>query len=84
MWSDHFQQIHAAHSGSRKDGYRDPWANYPNQLEGCLALGTTEEMTENAIDQSKSAWINFVQMALTDQPSITIKFVEDYGTTEVA
>lgn len=59
------------------------WANYPNQLEGCLALGTTEELAADCIEQSKIAWTAFVQQVLTDQPSTVIKYVEDYGTVAV-
>ena len=86
MWSDHFQQIMphvivpAIPSANlpKRIAIEVHWANYPIQLEGCLALGTEAELANDCIDQSKIAWIDFAK-AITDQPSIKIKYVEDFG-----
>lgn len=54
------------------------WANWPNQLEGCQALGTEEELDKDQLDESKIAWQAYVQVIL-NQPNLTLKVVEDYG-----
>ena len=77
MWSDHFQQIMPHVIVSGRIAIEVHWANYPMQLEGCLALGTTEDLAGDAINESKVAWLQFV-VAITDQPSIKIKYVDDF------
>lgn len=79
MWSKNFQQIMPHVLVPGRTAIEVHWANFPNQLEGCLALGTAAEVASDCIDQSKAAWISFVQIALTDEPVIKIKYVEDYG-----
>ena len=64
------------------------WANWvkdPTQpegkqqlLDGCTSLGQQADFASDAIWNSKTAWIQFCQ-AITDQPSIKIKYVEDYA-----
>lgn len=78
MWSDHFGQIMPHILVPNRTAVEVHWANYPNQLEGCLALGTTEDMKDDAILESKDAWIGFVK-TITDQPALKIKFVDDFG-----
>ena len=87
MWSNNFQQImpHVVVPG--RTAIEIHWANYVKdpsnpqhiELEGCLALGTAAEFGADCIDNSKIAWTQFVQQVLTDQPSVMIKYVEDYG-----
>ena len=79
MWSDHFQQIMPHVMVPNRTAIEIHWANFPNQLEGCLALGTQDDFAHDAIMQSKDMWIEFVK-TISDQPSIKIKYVEDYGT----
>lgn len=94
MWSNHFQQIMphiivpAIPSANlpKRIAIEIHWANVvknpdptkPDELDGCTALGTTTELSADCIDQSKIAWIEFVQV-ITDQPSIKIIYKEDYG-----
>jgi hypothetical protein len=79
MWSNEFQQIMPHVIVPGRTAIEIHWANWPKQLLGCTALGTSTELTSDQIDQSKIAWIGFVQ-AITDQPSIMIKYIEDYGS----
>lgn len=79
MWSNKFGQIMPHVIVPNRVAVEIHWANWPNQEEGCLALGTEADMKEDMITQSKAAWISFVQQVLTDQPSIKIKYVEDYA-----
>jgi hypothetical protein len=80
MWSNNFQQIMPHIIVANRSAIEIHWANWPGtQLEGCLALGTEEELSEDMIEQSKIAWISFVQQVLTDQPAVKIRFVEDYA-----
>ncbi len=78
MWSDKFSQIMPHIIVPKREAIEIHWANYPVQLQGCLALGTQAEIEKNAVWQSKIAWTQFVQEALTDVFSIKIRFVEDY------
>lgn len=55
------------------------WANWPNQLEGCQALGTSEELDKDQLDGSKDAWGAYVDIIL-NQPNLTLKITEDYGS----
>ena len=61
MWSDNFQQIMPHIIVPGRTAIEIHWANFPIQLEGCLALGTAEEISADCIDQSKIAWTAFVQ-----------------------
>jgi hypothetical protein len=79
MWSNHFQQIMPHVIVPGRTAIEIHWANYPTQLDGCTALGTQTDLQSDMIEESKDAWIGFVQ-AITDQPAIKIKYVEDYGT----
>jgi hypothetical protein len=54
------------------------WANWPNQLDGCQALGTAEELAKDQLDQSKDAWRAYIRVIL-NQPNLWLKVVEDYG-----
>lgn len=78
MWSDHFQQIMPHVIVPGRVAIEVHWANYPSQLEGCLAVGMHAELAPDCIDQSKIAWVGFVR-TISDQPAIKIKYVEDYG-----
>jgi len=77
MWSDHFQQIMPQILVPGRTAIEIHWANYPQQLEGCIALGTTYELSADCLNESKKAWIGFVNAAL-DQ-NLTLKVVEDFG-----
>lgn len=79
MWSNNFQQIMPHVIVPNRTAIEIHWANWPKQLEGCLALGTQEELDQDMIEQSKIAWTAFVQQVLTDQPSVKIKYIEDYA-----
>ena len=86
MWSNDFQQIMPHIIVPGRTAIEIHWANYvidPKdkthiELKGCTALGTAAELSADCIDQSKIAWVEFVK-AITDQPSIKIKYVEDYA-----
>jgi hypothetical protein len=78
MWSDHFQQIMPHVGVPNRSAIEVHWANWPEQLEGCLALGTDADIKGDMITQSKSSWINFVTV-IGDQPALMIKYVEDFS-----
>lgn len=86
MWSEHFQQLmpHVivpaipAANLPKRVAIEVHWANYPNQLEGCIALGDKTNLEADSIDNSKVTWVHFVQ-AISDQPAIKLKVVEDYA-----
>lgn len=86
MWSEHFQQImpHIIVPAipeanlPKRIAIEVHWANYPAQLDGCLALGTDDDKKDKMITESKIAFRGFAQ-AITDQPNIKIKFMEDFG-----
>ena len=79
-WSNDFQQIMPHIIVPERTAVMLHWANWPKQLLGCIALGDEEDFNDDAINESKDAWIKFAQ-AITDQPSLTLKVVEDYGPT---
>lgn len=76
MWSDHFQQIMPHIIVPGRSAIEIHWANYPYQLEGCIALGTTIGI--DSINQSKNAWVSFIK-AILNQPILTLKVVEDFA-----
>jgi len=78
MWSVHFQQIMPHVIVPGRTAIEVHWANYPTQLDGCTALGTQLDLQDDMIEESKDAWVGFVQ-AITDQPAIKIKYTEDYA-----
>jgi len=78
MWSDNFQQIMPHIIVPGRTAIEIHWANWPYQLEGCTALGDQEDFAQDMIEESKDAWIAFAK-AITDQPSIKIKYVEDFA-----
>lgn len=78
MWSENFQQIMPHVMVPSRTAIEIHWANWPKQLEGCLALGTEVDMAANQVTESKKAWVGFVK-AISDQPALKIKYVEDYG-----
>jgi Family of unknown function (DUF5675) len=88
MWSDNFQQIMPHIIVPGRTAVEIHWANWvkdPTQpvgkqqlLDGCTSLGQQADFGADAIWNSKAAWIQFCQ-AITDQPSIKIKYVEDYA-----
>lgn len=77
MWSDHFQQIMPQIVVAGRVAIEIHWANYPKQLEGCLALGTSADVPGDSINESKKAWIGFIKEIL-NQPALTLKVIEDY------
>ena len=79
MWSDHFQQIMPHVIVPNRTAIEVHWANFPKQLEGCLSLGTEQDMKDDMITESKDAWINFIK-AISDQFSLKLKIIEDFGT----
>jgi hypothetical protein len=89
MWSNNFQQIMPHIIVPNRTAVEIHWANWvkdPTQpigkqqlLDGCTSLGQSEDFGADAIWNSKSAWIGFVQ-AITDQPAIKIIYKEDYGS----
>lgn len=76
MWSDHFQQVMPQLIVPGRTAIELHWANFPLQLEGCIALGTTVELSKDWITESKIAWVSFIK-AILNQPVLTIKVVED-------
>jgi hypothetical protein len=78
MWSENFQQIMPHIIVPNRTAIEIHWANWPKQLEGCVALGTEEDLLQDSIIESKDAWIAFVK-AITDQPALALHIVEDYG-----
>jgi hypothetical protein len=83
MWSNHFQQIMPQILVPGRTAIEAHWANFPTQLEGCIALGTSKELGSDCIGESKIAWTKFI-MAILNQPNLTIKVLEDYGPSAVA
>jgi hypothetical protein len=87
MWSNDFQQIMPHVIVPGRTAIEIHWANYVIdpvnaahiELKGCTAVGKEAELQENMITQSKDTWIAFCQ-AITDQPSIKIKYVDDFGS----
>ena len=77
MFSGRFNQIMPHVIVPGRSAIEIHWANYPHQLEGCIALGTEAELAADCIDESKLAWVSFIN-AVLNQPNITIKIVEDY------
>ena len=82
-WSPDFQQIMPHVIVPNRTDIMAHWANWPKQLLGCIALGTDEDFKDDMVTESKNAWIGFVQ-AITDEPNLTLKIVEDYGPTATA
>lgn len=78
MWSDHFQQIMPQIIVPGRIAIEQHWANRPNQLEGCQALGTETELSEDFISESKIAWVGYIKSIL-NQPNLMIKIVEDFA-----
>jgi len=78
MWSEHFQQIMPHVLVPGRVAIEIHWANYPKELEGCVALGTNAEIASDCIDESKVAWISFIK-AILNQPGLKIKITEDYA-----
>ena len=81
-WSPDFQQIMPHVIVPNRTAIMLHWANWPKQLLGCIALGKEEDFKDDMIQESKDEWIAFAQ-AITDQPSFTLKIVEDYGPLAV-
>lgn len=80
-WSPDFQQIMPHILVPGRTDIMAHWANWPRQLLGCIALGTEIDFKNDMIVGSKVAWTNFA-MAITDQPSLVWKIVEDYGPVQ--
>ena len=83
MWSQHFLQIMPEIVVTGREAIELHWANYPSQLEGCIALGTEAELSANCINESKIAWVKFIREIL-NQPNLTLKIIEDYGGAQNA
>lgn len=79
MYSDHFEQIMPHVIVPGRVAIEQHWANWPSQLEGCQALGTKTELAKDQIDESKDAWIAYIEVIL-NRPSLMLKVVEDYGS----
>lgn len=77
MWSEHFGQIVPQIVVPNRTAIEIHWANVPSQLEGCIALGTETELNQDAISQSKIAWIGFIK-AILNEPSLMLKLAEDF------
>jgi len=58
-------------------GLRIHWANYPVQLEGCVAVG--ERVDGDSIDESLIPF-NQLYAIIKDQQGLKLKILEDYGT----
>lgn len=58
------------------------WANWPNQLDGCQALGFAEDFAQDMLQESQDAWNAYIDVIL-NQPNLTLKVIEDYGTVSV-
>jgi Family of unknown function (DUF5675) len=76
MLSEHFDQIMPHIIVPGREAIEIHWANYPKQLEGCIALGTEVELSNDCIDESKIAWKGFIK-AILNQPNLMLKIVED-------
>lgn len=83
IWSDHFGQFmpHIMDVPGR-EAIEQHWANFPNQLDGCQAMGTTEEMSNDCIDESKDAWKAYCAIIINES-NVILKVEEDYGTGTV-
>ena len=57
-------------------GIRIHWANFPAQLEGCIAVGTT--LDGDSIDESLIPF-NQLYAIIQGQQGLKIKVQEDYG-----
>lgn len=77
--SPHFNQIMPQIIVPNRIMILQHWANWPTQLEGCQALGTTEEIHNDQLDESKDAWNSYIDVIL-NQPNLMLKIIEDYGT----
>jgi len=79
LWSDHFMQFmpHVMNVAGRI-AIEQHWANFPQQLEGCIALGTEKEVSADCIDEAKEAWIQYAQIII-NEPNVMLKIVEDFG-----
>ncbi len=72
-FSPHFHRIMPLLNVPGREGIRIHWANYPNELEGCIAVGTQEEI--DALDNSKIAFDKL--MALIElETDITVTIIE--------
>jgi hypothetical protein len=78
-WSHDFSQIMPHIIVPGRTAIMFHWANWPRQLLGCIALGTQESFSDDMITETKIAFIGFAQ-AITDQPNITLRVREDYGS----
>lgn len=91
MWSDHFQQMMPHVMVPGRIAIEIHWANWVKDpkdlhtpaddkilLDGCTSLGQQADFSSDAIWNSKAAWIQFCK-SITDQPSLKIKYVEDFG-----
>ena len=57
-------------------GIRIHWANFPAQLEGCIAVGT--KLEGDSIDESLVPF-NQLYAIINGQTPITVKVMEDYA-----
>lgn len=78
-WSEHFQQAMPYILVPNRYGIEIHWANWPKQLDGCIAVGTEEDLTADMLQESKIMWIAFVKVVL-NQPNVMLKVAEDFGT----
>lgn len=79
MRSVHFQQIMPHIIVPGRVAIEQHWANWPDQLDGCQALGFEEDFTQDMLEESKNAWNAYIDVIL-NQPNLMLKIVEDYGT----
>jgi hypothetical protein len=78
MRSQHFDQIMPFIVVPGRVACEQHWANWPNQLEGCQALGFAEDLKGDMLQQSKNAWNAYIDVIL-NQPNLMLKIVDDYG-----
>jgi hypothetical protein len=77
MRSIHFQQIMPFIVVPGRTACEQHWANWPNQLEGCQALGTSEELAKDMLVESKDAWNAYIDVIL-NEPNLMLKVIEDF------
>lgn len=78
VWSPHFDQIMPQIIVPERVMILQHWANWPDQLDGCQALGFSQDLHNDMLMQSKDAWKAYIEIIL-NQPSLTLKVVEDFA-----
>ena len=68
-YSRRFQRMMPEILVPKRTGIRIHSANYPNQLEGCIAVGNREE--EDAVDDSKNTFVKLM-IIIKDEDNLSI------------